>query len=570
MQVCTQPLHLLPAYHQLPPGSEQRAYSMPGDHYPSMQGSLAALPTAALRVPGHSWVPALAPLAQTLPRRETTGQLVHRVVVQTRPGGAVMVAPTPVLEGHPLPLPPRQGFVAMPAPGARVLPAGASFVEPPPLLRAGSPLPAQASFVAPPPAEQWLPASGSWLVPPAPAQRGPLPLRVGVAGSVPAAQVRSLTCIAPYAHATRQPAAQVRSLTCIASAVAADARPMQQTVQYQPALQLRPQPVLPQQRQAPQLWRELPSSVPPQLPAASLLAEAKHSVATPPLAATFLTTTSVSPAPRAQESRQESDLLETVTKVQDPCDPATRHIRLVSLGCYCGPKLSFQKMGRGAETLPFDWLRVRMEGLFDFLHADFQGFFEYGTKLLPEEGGGGMTIYRGKHHAFWHDNPTDAGMRERYQRRIARFKEINASSQRGGEPVLFVRVAGHTGELAQVPGLLAELKTRFGDLTRLLVIVNFQRQNIGPSLVQGLDDLMIWFLHEDAHRRTSPHFSHPYKEAAQVALDWIIGRPLQAPLNTFENMDRLAAMVTVNKWGESGLMNLPAFEAPLPVAGCWR
>ena len=28
-------------------------------------------------------------------------------------------------------------------------------------------------------------------------------------------------------------------------------------------------------------------------------------------------------------------------------------VQLVSLGSYCGPKLSFQKMGRGAATLPF-------------------------------------------------------------------------------------------------------------------------------------------------------------------------------------------------------------------------
>lgn len=50
----------------------------------------------------------------------------------------------------------------------------------------------------------------------------------------------------------------------------------------------------------------------------------------------------------------------------------------------CGPKLSFQALGRGAATLPFDWIRLRFEGLMHFLAEDFSGFFDFGTELrLP-------------------------------------------------------------------------------------------------------------------------------------------------------------------------------------------
>merc|ERR1719401_534533 len=31
-------------------------------------------------------------------------------------------------------------------------------------------------------------------------------------------------------------------------------------------------------------------------------------------------------------------------------------IQLVSLGCACAIKMAFKEMGRGAETLPFDWI----------------------------------------------------------------------------------------------------------------------------------------------------------------------------------------------------------------------
>lgn len=52
---------------------------------------------------------------------------------------------------------------------------------------------------------------------------------------------------------------------------------------------------------------------------------------------------------------------------------AQDHITLVSLGCFCGPKLSFKHIGRGAETLPFDWMRTCGAALLKFMRNDFEG-----------------------------------------------------------------------------------------------------------------------------------------------------------------------------------------------------
>ena len=63
-----------------------------------------------------------------------------------------------------------------------------------------------------------------------------------------------------------------------------------------------------------------------------------------------------------------------------------------------------------------------------------------------------MTTYRSYYHSFWHDDPTDPGMHERYLRRIKRFNGIDASVK----PVLFVRTIPSTLELEKVPEQLGK------------------------------------------------------------------------------------------------------------------
>mmetsp|Transcript_126581 Transcript_126581/g.354416 ORF Transcript_126581/g.354416 Transcript_126581/m.354416 type:complete len:368 (+) Transcript_126581:133-1236(+) len=256
-------------------------------------------------------------------------------------------------------------------------------------------------------------------------------------------------------------------------------------------------------------------------------------------------------AARPATKAQESDLLEQFPQGPNSCDEQQNRVRLVSLGCYCGPKLSFQKMGRGAETLPFDWMRTKLDGLLHFMRSDFSGFFDFSTRL-PVPDSAGMVTYRGYQHSFWHDDPTDPSMQERYARRIERFMAIDARF----EPVLFVRVASHTGELSRAPELLAELG-RFGQSARLLLVLNFQRDGQGPALVHGLERLMVHVLPSEAHA-LGKNFGAPYVEAVRCGIDWVLGRECSARL--YPSLEALSAAVVPDDWGKSGLGGLRAFE----------
>eukprot|EP00913_Durusdinium_trenchii_P023897 g22442.t1 len=184
-------------------------------------------------------------------------------------------------------------------------------------------------------------------------------------------------------------------------------------------------------------------------------------------------------------------------------DAQTQSIMLVSLGCYCGPKLSFKNIGRGAETLPFDWMRTRHEGLMHFLQgnwdeeSNYNGFFEFTSKKVVP--GCQMTTYRSYYHSFWHDDPTDPGMHERYKRRIKRFNEIDAESK----PVLFVRTIPTTEELENVPALMDLLIKRHGKQAFLLLIIDFQKTAQGAAVVEGIDNIMVHFLSGSKHPKAA-------------------------------------------------------------------
>jgi len=297
-----------------------------------------------------------------------------------------------------------------------------------------------------------------------------------------------------------------------------------------------------------------------------------HSVsvdATKPLAELALTVAKVAaisepmstPKPMILESEyrqgepcQESDLLERGPQGLNCCDDATNGVMLVSLGCYCGPKLSFKKMGRGAETLPFDWMRTRIEGLLYFLRSDFDGFFDFVTKE-PVPGSSKMIMYRNYLHSFWHDDPTDPSMHEKYNRRIARFNSIDARSQH----VLFVRVAAATDELLLATELLSELTKRFGERARLLLILNFQTKTSGPAFLENCRNLILYFLTPDAHKADNPNFCQPYAEPVRVALEWAVGRGQEKAV-TFSSAEIALEAAEGDNWGFNGLGGLRAFE----------
>eukprot|EP00929_Paragymnodinium_shiwhaense_P113841 TRINITY_DN82137_c0_g1_i1.p1 TRINITY_DN82137_c0_g1~~TRINITY_DN82137_c0_g1_i1.p1 ORF type:complete len:520 (-),score=126.67 TRINITY_DN82137_c0_g1_i1:315-1874(-) len=250
---------------------------------------------------------------------------------------------------------------------------------------------------------------------------------------------------------------------------------------------------------------------------------------------------------------QESDLMERLPNGEDN-DEETSRIQLVSLGSYCAPKMSFKKIGHGAATLPFDWMRTTMKGLLHFLRNDFEGFFDFISKVpVPPST---MVAYRHTDHSFWHDDPTDPNMRERYTRRFERFKAIDASK----EPVLFVRSVAYTGELAQAEELLAELKSRFGECACLALLVDRQETVQGPITVEGASDLLLYFI-----PRRMADDPAPYSEPVVRALDWVVGRKVEA--RRFVDIATVLKFADDAYWGYQAMHGVAVFDdGSQPVA----
>jgi hypothetical protein len=246
----------------------------------------------------------------------------------------------------------------------------------------------------------------------------------------------------------------------------------------------------------------------------------------------------------------ESDLMEMMGAMRAK---AADGITLISLGCFCGPKLTFQKIGRGAETLPFDWVRVSFDGLLHFIQTDFEGFFEYVTqKQVPNSH---MVMYRSQWHSFWHDNPDAPEMREKYERRIKRLSHLHSSDQ----PLLFVRAISSTSELARAGELLAVIRETFGENACVLLIADFQATDIGPIMVEDCEDLLVYFLSKD--ERGGVGEMAPYSKPIQLAIDWINGDAFEPGcVANFSELHALAASPSTD------LADFGVYEAFEPIA----
>jgi len=144
-----------------------------------------------------------------------------------------------------------------------------------------------------------------------------------------------------------------------------------------------------------------------------------------------------------------------------------------------------------------------------------------------------MTMYRSKYHSFWHDDPEDAGMRERYLRRIKRFKEIDARNHNA--PVLFVRVAVCTEEINLAEELLAELQKLFGIESRLLLLLDGQKTRLAS--MRRNPNLLIYCVGDEVRTEGTGPFIQPVKDA----LDWVMKKPLR--IEDFAQVDDLKRLL---------------------------
>lgn len=245
---------------------------------------------------------------------------------------------------------------------------------------------------------------------------------------------------------------------------------------------------------------------------------------------------------------QESDLLDKIgLKVCHVLDGSgTEHVQLVSLGSLCALKLSFKELGRESETLPFDWIRTRIEGLLHFIRNDFAGYYDYTSIKTASL----LTVYSARYHSFWHDVPHEPGMRERYNRRMKRFQAIDASKG----PVLFARAVACTDELVYVEELLEELLECHGQHAYLLIILDWQTQLSGLATVEGLPNLVVYF-HSTQDRLPS---TAPYIKPVAAGLRWVVGST--EPVAKFPDLRTLHTRVDPSDWGFHAADGVSSFE----------
>jgi len=248
------------------------------------------------------------------------------------------------------------------------------------------------------------------------------------------------------------------------------------------------------------------------------------------------------------EASLESDLLENASAEVSAASP-NDDVLCVSLGGSCLPKLALQHMGRGKEAMPFDWLRTNHDGVVHFLNNDFKDFFDYTTKLpVPGEP---LTMYRSKWHSFWHDDPNTEATRRKYSQRIKALAQLKTNSQ----PKLFVRAVTSTAEFAFVGELLAVIMERFSG-AGLLLIADFQSSTVGPVVVEGYEDLLVYFLEGAVHDGQSS--ATAYCRPIEIALQWMKGEEFVA--GSVDGLAQLARLPDTTHWGLKGLGGLRAFE----------
>lgn len=233
----------------------------------------------------------------------------------------------------------------------------------------------------------------------------------------------------------------------------------------------------------------------------------------------------------------------------------TDGIDCISLGCFCGVKLTFRRLGLNCATLPLDWNRTRIGKVVEFLRTDFREFTTNlkGPTPVPNTN---LSAFRGPGHSFWHDNLDDPEVHVKLQRRIDRFFQVCATSRR----LLFVRALATSGELAMADELYAELLRKFGTgnaQVYLLVIVCLQDTK-GPILSEKSPGLFIYQIGADAHDDADPA---PFCEPVSWALNHLrVKSGSQAGQMPDAASLLESGVITPNNIGLSGMEGVASFD----------
>lgn len=200
-------------------------------------------------------------------------------------------------------------------------------------------------------------------------------------------------------------------------------------------------------------------------------------------------------------------------------------VQAVSLGGSCGPKISLRRLGLGEATMPFDWMRTRVQGLIHWLRNGFDGFISAQQRHEVTFQETSLTVYRSTTHSFWHDDIQEEDCREKLRRRIHRFVSL-ASPEAGNRPLLFVRGIAGSVELDRTEELFEALRHRFevnGRKVWLLLILEDQ-PILGPALHSKYEGLILWVQPRYEGRvSTDVSVPSPYEDAIAFTVRHILG-----------------------------------------------
>lgn len=204
----------------------------------------------------------------------------------------------------------------------------------------------------------------------------------------------------------------------------------------------------------------------------------------------------------------------------------TSKVQAVSLGGSCGPKISLRRLGLGEATMPFDWMRTRVQGLIQWLQKGFDDFLSTPQRIEVSYQDTSMTVYRSPTHSFWHDDLQDEACREKLKRRVDRFLALAASKEVASDDrdLLFVRGVAGSSELEYTEELFEALKQRFEGRRVWLLLVLEDQPILGPVLHSNHDRLILWVQPRfEGKVSTDVGIPSPYEDALAFTVRHILG-----------------------------------------------